>query len=285
MKITCTVDKGGCGQKFEMTTELLEDYRQREHDNVGGGCPNEDCGRVLSPEMLETLIQMVEAKLRKDDKAQKVVEDRWPGFPLKTPVIPSGRRKNGAAPGVCFKKISETDADRSPTPEEILRVQRFFASNLDKGTDCPCCTRHAKRQLRPLGCGPARWLIEIVYLSDEGQAIHTGTVLKSLKGKNISGSDATSVLPLYGLIEPAKDPNAGTNPPPPSSRAHAKGRTSGFWKPTKLGRAFALDKIQVPAKVVTCLGVPEAFDGDLISIKDAIGKKFNYDEIMGRKTT
>jgi len=34
---------------------------------------------------------------------------------------------------------------------------------------------------------------------------------------------------------------------------------------------------------VTCLGVPEAFEGDAISIKDALGKKFNYDEIWGRK--
>ncbi len=125
-------------------------------------------------------------------------------------------------------------------------------------------------------------MIEIVYLSDKGQPIHTGEVLKALKGHHISGSDATSVLPLYGLIEPAADPEALKNPPPPSSRSHAKGRTSGFWRPTKLGRAFALDKIKVPERIVTCLGVPEEFEGDPIGIRGALGKKFNYDEIMGR---
>ena len=121
----------------------------------------------------------------------------------------------------------------------------------------------------------------MVYLSDNGQAIHTGEIIKALKGNNVSGSDATSVLPLYGLIEPAADPKGGINSPPPSRAPRT--RTSGFWKPTKLGRAFALDKIKVPAKVVTCLGVPESFEGDLVSIKDALGKKFDYGEIMGRK--
>jgi hypothetical protein len=124
-------------------------------------------------------------------------------------------------------------------------------------------------------------LVELVYLSDKGQAVHTGEILKALKGSHISGSDATSILPLYGLIEPSIDPEAATNPPPPHSVSHAKGRTSGFWIPTKLGRGFALEKIKVPARVVTCLGVPEAFEGDPVSIRDALGKKFNYDEIMG----
>jgi len=133
-----------------------------------------------------------------------------------------------------------------------------------------------------LGAGPARWLIELVYLSDQNQPIHTGEILKALKGHHISGSDATSVLPLYGLIEPAADPDGASNPPPPSSRANAKGRTSGFWRPTKLGRAFALDKVKVPERVVTCLGIPELFEGDPIGIRDALDKKFNYDEIRGR---
>lgn len=270
MKITCATSRGGCGEKFVVTDELLTKYKKCVEESKTSGCPNPNCARVLAPSKLAAMIQLVESS-----------QTSYPGFPLKTPLVPEGRRKFGATPGTNFKKIGEVPPDRSPTPEEILRVQRFFAQNLDDGTDCPCCTRHAKRQIRPLGCGPARWLIELVYLSDDGQAVHTGEIIKALKGNNVSGSDATSVLPLYGMIEPAADPQGGINSPPPSKAP--KGRTSGFWKPTKLGRAFALDKIKVPAKVVTCLGVPEAFEGDPIGIKDALDTKFNYDEIMGRK--
>jgi len=272
MKITCTVEKGGCGQKFEMTAERLADYKRIAESGSLTGCPNAECSRTFQAADLVSLVAAVEKR--------SAPADPLPGFPLKKPIVPAGRRKNGATEGTNFREIAKRELDRAPTPEEILRVQRFFADNLEAGTDCPCCTRHAKRQYRPLGCGPARWLIEIVYLSDDGQAIHTGEIIKALKGNNVSGSDATSVLPLYGMIEPAKDPKEGVNPPPPS-KARSK-RTSGFWRPTKLGRAFALGKIKVPAKVVTCLGVPEAFEGDPVSIQDALGKKFNYDEIMGR---
>jgi len=274
-KITCAIENGGCGQKFEVTDELLARYRSCVENGLDtSGCPNTSCERVFTPEMCEKLIGLIVGQ------AAPIESTSYSGFPLKAPVVPEGRRKNGAMEGTNFQDIAKRELDRDPTPEEICRVQRFFAGNLEDGTDCPCCTRHAKRQYRPLGCGPARWLIEIVYLSDDGQAVHTGEIIKALKGNNVSGSDATSVLPLYGMIEPAPDPKEGLNPPPPS-KARTK-RTSGFWKPTKLGRAFALNKIKVPAKVVTCLGVPESFEGDPVSIHDALGKKFDYAEIMRR---
>jgi hypothetical protein len=287
MKITCAPDKGGCGERFTVTEDLLAEYKRYAESGVESGCPNTECDRLLTVEELHKLVTVVEErqkpKLRVLGPEPDPTPNNWPGFPLDAPIIPAGRRKNGARPGVCFRKIGERAPDRPPTPQEILRVQQFFAERLDDGGDCPCCTRHARRQHRALGCGPARWLIELVYLSGEGQAVHTGEILKALKGNNVSGSDATSVLPLYGLIEAAPDPEAASNPPPPTSRGHAKGRTSGFWRPTKLGRAFALDKVKVPERIVTCLGVPEAFEGEAVSIKEALGKKFNYDTIMGRE--
>ena len=148
------------------------------------------------------------------------------------------------------------------------------------GTNCPCCTRFAQRQHRAFSCGPARWLIELVYLATTpNKFIHTGRVIKSLEGENISGSDATSVLPLYGMIEEGPGETVLSHRRP---SAKAKGRTSGFWRPTPIGRAFVFDKVKVPARVVTCLGKPEAFEGSPISIRDALEKKFNYDALLGR---
>jgi len=238
MKITCSSEKGGCGEKFTVTDELLTEYKQYAESGVSSGCPNTACDRMLAPEELHKLVTMVEKKQSARQPKLTVLQgDPWPGFPLEVPIIPEGRRKNGAKPGICFREIAKEEQDRPPTPEEIKRVRRHFVEGLDDGTDCPCCTRHAMRQHRAFGCGPARWLIELVYLSGEGQAIHTGEILKALKGNNVSGSDATSILPLYGLIVASEDPEAATNPPPPSSRSHAKGRTSGFWRPTKLAHS------------------------------------------------
>ena len=274
MNITCTPERGGCGVKFDLTDELLADFRLAAEKGEPRGCPNPDCQRVISSVAVKGLVHLIDTK--------RGEPGLWPGFPLAKPVVPAGRRKNGALPGIDFTEWADAPLDRPPTREEIQRVQRFFARRLDEGADCPCCTRYAQRQRRPLGCGPARWLIELVYLSDAGQPIPTGTVLKNLKGKNISGTDATSVLPLYGMIAAATNPEASVNPPPPSATGIAKARTSGFWRPTQLGRDFVFDKVKVPAKVVTCLGSPEAFEGEPITIREALGKKFNYDEIMGR---
>jgi len=275
MNITCDTAKGGCGSKFAMTDERLDDFRKAVEKNESRPCPNPGCKRVIASGAIRALVHHIDR-----------IHGRpglWPGFPHPKPVVPPGRRKNGAAPGVDFMELASAPLDREPTEAEIKRVQRYFARQLDEGSDCLCCTRYAQRQRRTLGCGPARWLMEIVYLSDKGQPIHTGTVLKNLKGNNISGSDATSVLPLYGMIEAAANPNASKNPPPPSATGLAKARTSGFWKPTSLGRDFVFDKVKVPAKVITCLGNPEAFEGEPVTIREALGKKFNYDELRSRR--
>ena len=62
------------------------------------------------------------------------------GFPLVSPVVPAKRRKNAALPGTVF----DGEGAEEPTAEEIARVRAWFAAHLDKGIDCPCCTRHAQ---------------------------------------------------------------------------------------------------------------------------------------------
>ena len=151
---------------------------------------------------------------------------------LTTPIVPNKRRKNGALPGTVFPV--PTGSIEHPTPEEIARVRRFFAAGLDEGTDCPCCTRYAQRQHRSFGSGPARWLMEIVWLSSSngGDWVHTGACIKSIGGDNVSGSDATSILPLYGLIE-EKDGGLAIE-----REDGSKPRTNGYWRPTAWGQRF-----------------------------------------------
>lgn len=57
-------------------------------------------------------------------------------------------------------------------------------------------------------------------------------------------------------------------------------KRAGYWKITELGREFAEGKVAVQshAKVFNakCYGL----EGEPISIQDALGNKFNYDELM-----
>jgi len=208
-------------------------------------------------------------------------------FPLPQPVQPSGRRKNAARPGVTFPPPEPEDVV-APNPEEIQRMRVYFASELDDGTDCPCCTRYAQRQPRPLGKGPALWLLELVYVTDaelelpKGRVVvgrdvycHTRDILDRLPG---GGTDGTSVLPLYGFIKALADGYV----PPPDNPTAAKPRTNGFWTLTTLGRAWAMNEIRAPERVVTAVGNPERFLGGPWGIRDALGDGFDYDEALSR---
>jgi len=76
-------------------------------------------------------------------------------------------------------------------------------------------------------------------------------------------------LSHWGLIEAKPGPNEG------------QGRTSGFWKITDRGRAFAAGEIEVESHVYLfdeqCLKLD---DKKMINIRYALGNKFNYIELM-----
>lgn len=153
-------------------------------------------------------------------------------------------------------------------PGSLVRAADIVKAGLDEGTTCPCCDQFAKRYRRPLNSGAARWLISLVLLCEGHAWAHTSDVIKGLTGV-LSGTDATTLLPHWDLIE-AK-PNDDS-----------KKRTSGFWRPTDKGVDFVLGRITVQKTVVRYNNVREGFEGDEITIQDALGDKFNYSELMGR---
>lgn len=57
-------------------------------------------------------------------------------------------------------------------------------------------------------------------------------------------------------------------------------RTSGFWIPTQLGIDFVRNKIRVKAKANIYNNKFYGFEGDDISIIDALKDKFNYEQLM-----
>jgi len=152
--------------------------------------------------------------------------------------------------------------------DSLLEARVDVKAGLDEGTTCPCCDQFAKRYRRPLNSGAARWLISLVLLCEGHEWAHTSDVIKGLTGA-LSGTDATTLLPHWDLIE-AK-PNDDS-----------KKRTSGFWRPTDKGVDFVHGRITVQKTVIRYNNVREGFEGDEITIQDALGDKFNYGELMGR---
>jgi hypothetical protein len=140
---------------------------------------------------------------------------------------------------------------------EALRAQ------LVEGCNCPGCGGWAKRYNRKLNGSIARWLIELVRRSPNGEWVEGSVVTKALGDL---GKDATTLLPDWGLIEGCA----------------VCQRQAGKWRPTELGREFVAGRAKVPMTIYTYnrerLGHDES-KGD-VSIHEVIGDRFDYDELM-----
>ena len=127
------------------------------------------------------------------------------------------------------------------------------------GTHCPCCGQFAKYYKRKLNSAAAIGLIKLHKL--DGGYHHVSELDVSRSG----GSFA--LLRHWGLIAPKPNDDSGK-------------RCSGYWKITPSGTLFALNIISVPSHIVIYNNRPIWHAGDMIDIEDALGDKFNYEELM-----
>lgn len=147
---------------------------------------------------------------------------------------------------------------RQPTLEE---AKAWLRERVDEGERCPCCTQMAKVYRRTIHSTMARTLV-VAHHQHGLDWFHLATLTATTGRGGEEGK-----LRYWGLIEE----ETGRRP---------DGGRSGWWRITPLGADFVLGraKVQKYARIYDgrCLGL----DGEEISIRDALGKKFNYDELM-----
>jgi hypothetical protein len=147
----------------------------------------------------------------------------------------------------------------------LSEAQEEVRDHLAKGNACPCCGQHAKMYKRLLSSTMARGLIWLV-----GEATpDRNWVNVSEDGPRwlvkVGGTLAT--LAHWGLIE--DKPNKDTTK-----------RTSGIWRPTKEGVEFAFGHSEVPSHCVLYNNSPIDWVARRADIIKALGKKFDYQEMM-----
>jgi Holliday junction resolvase RusA-like endonuclease len=145
------------------------------------------------------------------------------------------------------------------------------ASFESAGATCPCCDKFVKRYRRMLNATMARGLIWLVKASGPDlQWIHFNKVApRELSNKG--GSLATLIH--WELVE-----QMPKNALPKEEQARK--RTSGSWRPTAKGIAFARNQLQVPSHVHLYNDAIEGWSEKPIDIVQALGKAFHYGELM-----
>jgi len=142
---------------------------------------------------------------------------------------------------------------------EVSEARKDLLNQLDVGVECPCCGQFAKEYKRKLNSAMALYLIRLYKLTEGYHHI------SEIDGANRGGDFAK--MKYYGFIE--EEINEDTSK-----------RTSGVWKITPEGRAFALNESTVTSHFRVYNGELLGFTGEQINIIEALGQHFNYEELM-----
>jgi hypothetical protein len=131
------------------------------------------------------------------------------------------------------------------------------------GANCPLCHQHAKIYHRPINAAMARMMIDAWRVAGHGE-FHQPTQVPG------PGGDYAK-LRYWGLIEDV-------------GKLRADGGKAGWWRITDLGEAWVRGLIGVPKYVYVYDNKLLRFDQDCEqnwSIRDALGERFDYEELMG----
>lgn len=130
---------------------------------------------------------------------------------------------------------------------------------VDDGARCPCCTQFAKVYRRKINSTNARSLITLWRAGGADTFLHA----PSLPGD----THEISQMEWWGLIEEEKV-------------LRPDGGRAGWWKITPTGVAFVSDNLRLPKYALVYDGRCLGLRGDLTGIRDALGSRFDYRELM-----
>lgn len=138
--------------------------------------------------------------------------------------------------------------------------------NIDAGFICPCCKSFVKRYTRSFNSNMALCLILLYKYNVNGFIKVEDFLIKN--GHKRCGD--FSYLTHYRFLEKQ-----------PGKREDGSSR-NGYYRLTSLGILFVEGKIKAHKKFMILNNKFEGFVGDEITIKQALGARFHFDELMGK---
>lgn len=153
--------------------------------------------------------------------------------------------------------------------EDTLQTAKEFLKNeMKNGTSCPCCGQFVKLYRRSISSAMAWGLIQMAK-QPEGEWVDT-TALFSRFGKNCpSGVVDFTKLRHWKFVE-------GLD----GEREDGSKRV-GKWRVTREGRWFAENRQVAQKYCLVFNNTVYGFEGEFLKIKDCLGNKFNYNELIG----
>ena len=142
----------------------------------------------------------------------------------------------------------------------IAQAKHWLRQRLDEGADCPVCTQRVQVYRRKVNSGMARSLIEM-YRVGGLDWVHVPTQIGAR-------SREEGKLAYWGLVEEERE-------------RRPDGGRAGYWRVTPYGELFIRRGVTIPKYARIFNGKVLGLDTtEQVSIKDALGTKFDYNELM-----
>jgi hypothetical protein len=142
----------------------------------------------------------------------------------------------------------------------LAQVRTWLRSKVDEGVECPACRQHVKVYRRKINSGMARSLM-LMYRVGGRDWVHVPSQVGAR-------SREEGKLAYWGLVEEEK-------------ALRPDGGRTGYWRVTRIGELFVLNKCTVPKYARIYNGELVNLDpNEQVSIVDALGTKFDYAEMM-----
>jgi len=143
--------------------------------------------------------------------------------------------------------------------ESAREVAAWVEGHRDEGIHCPGCGQLAKVYHRRINSGMARSLIAM-YRKAGTDFLHLPTAISAR-------SREEGRLRWWGLVEEA------TEPRPDGGRA-------GWWRVTDKGASFIKGHVAVRERALIYDNTLLGLEGPWVTIHDALGNKFNLNDLM-----
>lgn len=153
--------------------------------------------------------------------------------------------------------------------DEKVRIRQEFDAG--KVTQCRCCGQTVKKYRRNITGAMAVALILLSKKDALGDDwIHVEDFLKDMPGLPSSIRGDVAKLRHWGLIEKKPEEREDGSP------------RNGYYKITNLGREFIKGEKQLPRHIFLYNNKLLGFDSEECTIKQCLGKKFDYNQLMSR---
>lgn len=159
---------------------------------------------------------------------------------------------------------------KDDTITTISGAKVFLEQNRNEGVVCPCCDQVVKMYKRKLNSAMAIALYQIFKASkaDDYDYIHVENTLNNLPNLPASIRGDFPKLRFWGLIEPLVE-----------KREDGSNR-NGMYRITMAGVNFIWGKSTTYSHVFLYNNTAQGFSNEMVTFRDCLGSKFNYDELM-----